>query len=337
MTVDRAEQSMKSVVSPLGRSCNIAATRAIYLMCGLACVALLGCPAPDPNPRVTDAGPIACGNGIRESGEECDDGNSNDHDDCTNSCKTASCGDGIQKTIRTDAEECDDGNVNDHDDCTNACKIAVCGDGIRKMIGANTEGCDDGNPNDQDDCTNACGVAMCGDGIRQTRGINLEECDDGNDSNDDTCVNACKNAVCGDRFTWGGHEECDDGPTGGNSCDSSCHCGGVGEPCCATGARCDTGVCSANRCATCPNPETRSEICESKWPGENTCTDTIISASDIVQGSLDSAISGHNGEVTHSVTQTGSRQIDFSARVHEGDLFNPGKNTTMYEIRWCRL
>ncbi|MBP5406742.1 hypothetical protein J6Z19_06305 [bacterium] len=37
-----------------------------------------------------------CGDGIKDPGEECDDGNNDDHDDCTNNCKhKSSCGDGI--------------------------------------------------------------------------------------------------------------------------------------------------------------------------------------------------------------------------------------------------
>lgn len=80
----------------------------------------------------------------------------------------------------------------------------------------------------------------------------------------------------------------------------------------------------------------RIETCQSGWPGNRTCTDTITSASDIVLGTIDVAISGRNGEVRHSVSRTGARQINFSATVHEGDVFNPGKNTTTYFITWCR-
>lgn len=74
-------------------------------------------------------GPI-CGNGMKESGEECDDGNMNNEDDCSNQCEiighTPSCGDGIKQTN----EACDDGNKIDSDSCTNACTTPTCGDGI---------------------------------------------------------------------------------------------------------------------------------------------------------------------------------------------------------------
>jgi len=83
-------------------------------------------------------------------------------------------------------------------------------------------------------------------------------------------------------------------------------------------------------------PDLRVETCQSGWPGTRPCSDTIASATDIVAGSISTTISGHNGEVSHTVTQTGPRQINFSATIHEGDAFNPGKNTTTYIVAWCR-
>ncbi len=68
---------------------------------------------------------VRCGNGVPESGEQCDDGNSNNNDACTNACQNARCGDGI---VRTGTEECDDGNAVNTDGCTNSCKNAKCGD-----------------------------------------------------------------------------------------------------------------------------------------------------------------------------------------------------------------
>lgn len=80
----------------------------------------------------------------------------------------------------------------------------------------------------------------------------------------------------------------------------------------------------------------RIETCQSGWPGTRTCRDSIASATDIISGTISTAISGNNGEVSHTVTQNGPRQIDFTATVREGDLFNPGKNTTTYIVSWCR-
>ena len=46
-----------------------------------------------------------CGNGIVQSGEECDDGDSINDDECTNACTLPVCGDGIAQP--GNAEECD--------------------------------------------------------------------------------------------------------------------------------------------------------------------------------------------------------------------------------------
>ena len=121
-----------------------------------------------------------CGNKVIEAGEDCDDGNTNNLDTCTNSCKIARCGDGIKAAT----EQCDDGNRINQDACTNTCKIASCGDGIKRS----TEQCDDGNRNNQDACTNLCKIARCGDGIKRS----TEQCDDGNSINTDRCTNTCR-------------------------------------------------------------------------------------------------------------------------------------------------
>ena len=65
----------------------------------------------------TTAAPTACGDGILEGDEECDDGNADNTDSCTNACAIAICGDGI---LGQD-EACDDGNADNTDTCTNAC------------------------------------------------------------------------------------------------------------------------------------------------------------------------------------------------------------------------
>jgi cysteine-rich repeat protein len=50
-----------------------------------------------------------CGDGVVDSGEECDDGNGVDTDGCLTSCLTARCGDGF---IRAGVEDCDGSNLN---------------------------------------------------------------------------------------------------------------------------------------------------------------------------------------------------------------------------------
>ncbi|GEM_PF-7132640 len=68
--------------------------------------------------------PAICGNGIREGGEQCDDGNTNNNDACiidtakNYQCKNAVCGDGY---LRTGTEQCDDGNTRSGDGCSATC------------------------------------------------------------------------------------------------------------------------------------------------------------------------------------------------------------------------
>lgn len=59
-----------------------------------------------------------CGDGVQQPPEECDDGNANDGDDCTNSCSDARCGDGA---LWVGKEECDDGGLEAGDGCDSEC------------------------------------------------------------------------------------------------------------------------------------------------------------------------------------------------------------------------
>ena len=73
--------------------------------------------------------PSGCGDGNLDAGEECDDGNSNNNDNCTNLCTVATCSDGILWNQGSGSEQCDDGGtctgdsstfcLND-DDCASA-------------------------------------------------------------------------------------------------------------------------------------------------------------------------------------------------------------------------
>jgi cysteine-rich repeat protein len=144
-----------------------------------------------------------CGDGHVAASEECDDGNTDDTDDCTSECKVARCGDGFLQP----GEECDDGNFDDADACVAGCVAASCGDGL---VQAGVEDCDDGNQEDTDACSNTCKPgAGCGNG-----NVDMgEECDDGNSSNSDACLDTCVAATCGDGYAHLGVEECDDGNT----------------------------------------------------------------------------------------------------------------------------
>jgi cysteine-rich repeat protein len=174
-----------------------------------------------------DTNPV-CGNGMVESGEACDDGNTIETDDCTNACVLASCGDGL---LQEGVEVCDDGNTDNTDACVN-CAAAVCGDG---SVQQDVEACDDGNTDDTDTCTSVCELPSCGDGFVQPG----EECEDDNTDNNDACV-GCLLATCGDGFVEVGVEECDDA-NGDNAdgCDDACVGAVCGDSFVQTGEECD--------------------------------------------------------------------------------------------------
>lgn len=198
-----------------------------------------------------------CGNNVIESLEQCDDGNGDNEDNCSNLCFVARCGDGIKQSGR--GEECDDGPSNGLlNYCPENCKrpqntSASCGNGNREYPeecdegpnnGSSTasctasckkvqtascgngavewpEECDDGNSNDIDGCGIFCKYARCGDGKTQQ----YEECDDGNTEHADDCSNVCRKARCGDAVLQPGrNEECDQGEINGQpgQCTKDC-------------------------------------------------------------------------------------------------------------------
>lgn len=183
-----------------------------------------------------------CGDGIRGSGEACDDGNKGNTDQCLNDCTKAYCGDSF---VLAGDEVCDDGDGVNSDQysavahCNATCKgfapfcgdklcqtnienavacpqdcLAMCGNGIVE----GDEQCDkgiDGMPASSSICDKDCTLAECGDGVlNESAG---EVCDDGNLDDADACPK-CQSAVCGDGFLHSGFEECDDGPMGVNAC-----------------------------------------------------------------------------------------------------------------------
>ena len=186
-----------------------------------------------------------CGDAFVHQGvEACDDGNAVDTDACTSRCALATCGDGELQA----GEECDDGNADDTDNCPSRCLNARCGDGF---VLAGLEECDDGNRVDGDGCNNACEIVICGDGVVE-RG---EECDDGNLDDTDACLRTCQLARCGDGHLHAGVESCDDGnQSNSDACTNTCQvarCGDglvrAGVEACDDGNRVDDDFCD-NAC-----------------------------------------------------------------------------------------
>lgn len=89
---------------------------------------------------------------------------------------------------------------------------------------------------------------------------------------------------------------------------------------------------------SCASPNFHEQVnpyaCQSGWPDTRTCIHDWISATNVV--SVVALIAGPNGELSHSVTGVGTQQVELRATVREGEVFNPGRNTTIYNVEWCR-
>jgi cysteine-rich repeat protein len=90
-----------------------------------------------------------CGDGFKQAGEDCDDGNAMNNDGCVAGCKIADCGDNF---VQDGAEDCDDGNEVAGDGCTSC--TDDCGNG--KVEAGNEEECDDNNLVGGDTCDPSC-------------------------------------------------------------------------------------------------------------------------------------------------------------------------------------
>ncbi len=169
---------------------------------------------------------VGCGDSIKASNEECDDGNDTDGDGCSALCVVedtfvcpAEGQDCVQVVIcgngRIEGNEtCDDRDTDPQDGCSDECQVepgwscpmagtacvaTACGDGFV----AGFELCDDGNTDSDDGCDAECNLeegshcpvpgdmcvpTNCGDGLVQ----GTEECDDQNVAVGDGCTPFCK-------------------------------------------------------------------------------------------------------------------------------------------------
>ena len=173
----------------------------------------------DPTDPTGPTGPTgACGDGVLDPGEDCDDGA--ESATCDADCTPVECGDGYVNAVA--GEPCDDGNADNADACLVGCVPASCGD---MFIQLGVEDCDDGNMDDTDACLSNCDAASCGDGVVHA---GVEQCDDGNANPDDGCDNCM--VTCGtDCFSDQGcmtaagrciRFTCTDGASSATACDS---------------------------------------------------------------------------------------------------------------------
>lgn len=171
-----------------------------------------------PDCKIIDTAEV-CGDGSTSGEEECDDGNGDNSDGCTNDCKKAKCGDGYIQPSHD--EECDagwkNGKASSH--CTAQCKRSACGDGY---VRSDTEECDDGNNNGRSysKCSTECRKnPVCGNGIVE----GTEECDDGasfTSGCNAECRYATEEELCGNG-SLNNNEECDKGDANGTA-DAEC-------------------------------------------------------------------------------------------------------------------
>lgn len=171
-------------------------------------------------------------------------------------CKApGSCGDGIVDQ----GEQCDDGNTDETDNCTNVCTANVCGDGY---LYQGVEQCDEGSDNGivcssayESTCTycsSSCRVltssgSFCGDGV-----INgTEFCDAGdllhywyNASNRHTNGTCEPGSGTSGNFTCTNIGVCNGGADNGLNCSGNNQCAGAGV--------CVKPTCEASCTASCP-------------------------------------------------------------------------------------
>ena len=194
----------------------------------------------DGSPCRADCGQLMtdCGNGMIETGEECDDASGNSNiapDACRTDCSAPSCGDGVTDS----GETCDDGGANSdlpNANCRTDCQRARCGDGILD----DGERCDDGNTDSGDGCRGDCqqDETLCDNGVLDAG----EDCDG----------SLLGGAACADAGPYN---------TGALDCLASCTYDVSG---CSFVGVCGDGTCS---------PDENAYSCPQDCSGAITCTE----------------------------------------------------------------
>jgi len=178
-------------------------------------------------------GDLACGNGVIDGDEQCDDGNTTSGDGCSSSCQNECGPDG--SVCATDSQCCSLS-------CSGGACVAgsVCGDGVV----SGPEQCDDGNVVSGDGCSSTCQIECSGLGAACSASA---QCCTLN-----CFMGACAAAaVCGNSVVEAG-EQCDDGNVvSGDGCSSTCQseCASLGAAC-AMDAQCCSLSCASGVCVT---------------------------------------------------------------------------------------
>lgn len=166
---------------------------------------------------------LRCGDGVIDTdlGETCDDGNTDDGDDCPADCILVSvsdiCGDGISGST----EECDDANIVSEDGCSGVCKLEYCGDlVVQAGLG---EQCDEGSSGGTT-CSNVCQTITAEPEPVATETV----CDDGLDDDSDGTID-CADLDCAvtttcDRDGDGTINSADSDQDGDGLCDNESLC-----------------------------------------------------------------------------------------------------------------
>jgi hypothetical protein len=251
---------------------------------------------------------VQCGDGVVDSTEQCDDGNTDNGDCCSSTC-----------TFETNGSSCDDGLF-----CTTGetCTAGVCGGGGATDCSGSADQCNDGVCNET---TDACEAQAANEGL---------SCDDGLFCNSGE---TCSAGVCGGGGATDCSDQCNDGvcdettdaceaqpANEGQSCDDGLFCN--------TGETCTAGVCggggatdcsgSADQCNDGVCNET-TDACEAQAANEgNGCNDgDLCTTGDVcASGSCDGApvdCSGLDGDCTSGVCNAGTGGCE-SSPINEG-------------------